>query len=222
MTASTGGAGSTLPPVLVSAIDGADEVWLEVEPDPAGSPLIAELGIDTTRALSVIAGVQRWNRVVAACQSLGIDPADLDMLRPWLAAQTLDSALRRESTDEAVRTLAGDRARFEMRLEGAVRLFAGLDDEAQFGLLDWTVEVVDGAAQWSPEAQETRLREVSPGFHQRVLVARNRDWVLRIEDMLDADSCAVVSVGALHLVGDDGIPALLTARGLPVAGELAG
>lgn len=52
--------------------------------------------------------------------------------------------------------------------------------------------------------------------YQRLLVNRNRNWVNQLLTRLnDSDSLFIV-VGVAHLIGADGVPALLTERGLKV------
>jgi uncharacterized protein len=51
-----------------------------------------------------------------------------------------------------------------------------------------------------------------------VLGDRHRQWLPRIEKMIaDGGSCVII-VGAAHLVGPDGVIAMLRARGYQVEG----
>lgn len=52
-----------------------------------------------------------------------------------------------------------------------------------------------------------------PDLYDTLLVDRNHNWLPQIERMLANDDTELVLFGALHLVGDDGILALLEARG---------
>ena len=56
----------------------------------------------------------------------------------------------------------------------------------------------------------------APEVYQSLLVDRNRRWVPKIEACVQTRRCFVV-VGAAHLVGPDGLVALLTQRGYTVA-----
>jgi len=53
----------------------------------------------------------------------------------------------------------------------------------------------------------------SPELYKTIVVDRNRRWAGVIEELLDDERDYLVVVGALHLVGDDGLPALLSGRG---------
>lgn len=55
-----------------------------------------------------------------------------------------------------------------------------------------------------------------PQVYQRLLVERNRNWLPKIEALFGRNSPAFVVVGAAHLVGPDGIVAMLKARGYSV------
>ncbi len=50
-------------------------------------------------------------------------------------------------------------------------------------------------------------------YHQALLTNRNKRWIPQIENFLMEDKNVLVIVGAAHLVGDDGLVALLTEKG---------
>lgn len=52
-----------------------------------------------------------------------------------------------------------------------------------------------------------------PDLYDTLLVDRNHNWLPQIERMLSNDDTELVLFGALHLVGDDGLLALLKSRG---------
>ncbi|MFL1406515.1 TraB/GumN family protein [Marinobacter sp. M1N3S26] len=55
-----------------------------------------------------------------------------------------------------------------------------------------------------------------PDLYDMILVDRNRDWIPEIERLLGTGDIELVLFGALHLVGDDGVLALLEDRGYQV------
>jgi uncharacterized protein YbaP (TraB family) len=66
-------------------------------------------------------------------------------------------------------------------------------------------------------AEERRLPvAMAKEFHLRFLTERNVAMVQRIERMLANGDRVFVAVGAMHMVGEDGIPALLGAKGYEV------
>jgi uncharacterized protein YbaP (TraB family) len=61
-----------------------------------------------------------------------------------------------------------------------------------------------------------QLKQEFPPLYQTLIVKRNKAWMPRIEAMLKTGEVEFVLVGALHLVGDDGLLAQLAARGYQV------
>jgi hypothetical protein len=55
-----------------------------------------------------------------------------------------------------------------------------------------------------------------PAMYQRLLVERNNNWMPKIEALFARRGRALVVVGAAHLVGPDGLLALLKAKGYTV------
>jgi uncharacterized protein YbaP (TraB family) len=55
-----------------------------------------------------------------------------------------------------------------------------------------------------------------PQMYQRLLVERNKNWMPKIEALFARRGRALVVVGAAHLVGPDGVLALLRAKGYTV------
>ncbi len=55
-----------------------------------------------------------------------------------------------------------------------------------------------------------------PELRQALLIDRNIVWATRIENLLSASDQPLIAVGAGHLLGDDGLPALLRASGYVV------
>ena len=57
------------------------------------------------------------------------------------------------------------------------------------------------------------MRRDFPKIYQQLLVSRNQNWLPRIEAMINNPGTELVLVGALHLVGDEGILRMLRDRG---------
>jgi uncharacterized protein len=58
--------------------------------------------------------------------------------------------------------------------------------------------------------------KTDPVLYQRLLVERNQNWMPKIEALFARKGHALVLVGAAHLVGPDGLVALLKAKGYTV------
>ncbi|MFT3806609.1 TraB/GumN family protein [Arenimonas sp.] len=62
------------------------------------------------------------------------------------------------------------------------------------------------------------FRDKYPQLYQRINVARNRAWLPKVQAMLDGEKSddTLVVVGSLHLLGEDGLVAMLKAKGYKV------
>jgi uncharacterized protein len=58
-----------------------------------------------------------------------------------------------------------------------------------------------------------RARGEAPAIFQRLVTDRNQRWVPKIESLLGGEKNAIIIVGAGHLVGSDGLIALLSKKG---------
>lgn len=70
-------------------------------------------------------------------------------------------------------------------------------------------------AQDLEKIQQLALHEFDSEGLERMVNARNRNWVEQLPEMMKENSC-FVSVGAMHLVGDQGVVALLKKKGYKV------
>ena len=61
------------------------------------------------------------------------------------------------------------------------------------------------------------LRDKYPDLYQTLIVHRNEGFASQIQTLLKGDGTVFVAVGAGHLVGKDGVPALLEKQGYKVA-----
>jgi uncharacterized protein YbaP (TraB family) len=61
------------------------------------------------------------------------------------------------------------------------------------------------------------MKADNPGLYEALLKRRNLAWAdVLVKEMSQGSGVELVNVGALHLVGEDGLPALLRARGFTV------
>jgi len=115
-------------------------------------------------------------------------------------------------------------------VEFQVGLFADLTAEQSLAFLRYTLvdletvvpELDKLLAHWragNVAAVEALMGEGFDDFPElldKMVTDRNRAWMSPIEELLAGDSDAMVVVGALHLVGEDGIVNLLRKKGYTV------
>ena len=161
--------------------------------------------------------------------------AYFDPMESWAAAlalaQVAQSAKSENGADRAL--LAAFDKREVVELEGArgqLAIFDRLPESEQRDLLNAVLresqDYDDGmgtlAKAWlaGDTEQLTKLTRrgilADPELEQALLLDRNANWAAQIENLLSAKDKPLVAVGAGHLLGDAGLPAMLEARGYTV------
>lgn len=158
--------------------------------------------------------------------------AALDRLESWAAALAIAQAASTGDTQNGVDRLLIDEFADEPigELEGAEKqlgIFDDLPESEQRDLLNAVVEEAtlgdEGiqalAVAWKSgdlETLEARSRQGmlgDPELREALLVGRNRYWAAQLDVLLSQEKRPLIAVGAAHLVGPDGLPAFLEARG---------
>ena len=158
-----------------------------------------------------------------------------DAMESWAAALSLAQVAQVGSVENGVdKALLRDFAGCDVvELEGAqaqLAIFDRLPENAQRELLNSVIEESGDAESQARRLVESwrsgdlaGLEELTNGgmledgeLYEALLVRRNRAWADRLEHLLSAPARPLVAVGAGHMVGPDGLPALLEARGFTV------
>ena len=87
------------------------------------------------------------------------------------------------------------------------------DESAHFEELinSWQAGDVDAL-----EVQAMRGILADPELYDALLAKRNRTWTAQISNLLSAQDKPLIAVGAGHMLGDDGLPAMLSENGYTV------
>lgn len=202
-----------------------------------GSTLDSQLGPELAARLS------QWAQDnTAHLRRTGVTHEVLQMFQPWFAGlmvsvveltkQGLDPELGLDRHFMAKATEAGkSTAALETGAE-QIAVFAGMSEREQLQML---AEALDQAAagpaqidqmhlQWRTGDTEglwtgmaAELKRDYPQLYRRINVERNDAWVPQLVERLEAGNDDVlVVVGALHLLGEDGVVEKLGARGYTV------
>lgn len=177
------------------------------------------------------------DELAGALKAGGIEPGSLDGYESWAVALMLQQAASRASKSDSGngidRALANSWSGPIDEFEGAaaqLAIFDRLPEGAQRALLvaslegqeDLATESRRLARAWAEADLALIERETDgqlarePVLREALLVGRNRAWTERLTAMLKAGGRPFVAVGTAHLVGKDGLPAMLTARGYKV------
>jgi uncharacterized protein YbaP (TraB family) len=165
----------------------------------------------------------------------GIGASDLDARETWAAAIALaqvdatgdpangvDRALIAASSGLPVRQLEG--------LRGQLAIFDRLPEAQQRSMLAAVVRDSEGARKDPERLQrawlagdaatiEQSTREgflADPALREALLTGRNRRWAKALVPMLEQNPRPLIAVGTAHLVGPEGLGALLEAEGYTI------
>jgi uncharacterized protein YbaP (TraB family) len=196
--------------------------------------------LPTDQSLDRVLSQETFALVNRRVSRLGMPIEPLRRFKPWMLALTLAAVEWQQAGFDPTLGLDRhfyDRARSEQKsiqaletVDFQISRFDELTMEEQDRMLAATVRQLDTqkaavarlADAW--KAGDTRTIEQlvledfkqEPRLYERLLVERNRTWLAQIEALFDRPGRAFVVVGAAHLVGSDGLLAMLTARGFTV------
>lgn len=185
---------------------------------------------------------EEWAKLQAVTAPAHVPPATLDRMQPWFASIVLaqviaqsvgwsadsgvDTTLDREALAQGKPVKGFETAEGQMRMFGAIPadaqvalLRSGLDDAGETG----KAKIERLARAWAAgddaaaaKQLVTGIKDHSPELYARMVVARNRAWIPQIEEMLKTPGVRMIAVGEGHLLGPDGVPALLKADGVRI------
>lgn len=193
-------------------------------------------------AFGKVASPATTAKVHARFQALGLPGAQFDRFEPWMVSITLVTVLGAQlgysPEDGLDRHLMARAATLGKTTAGLETIDAQLDAldgtpiAEQLASIEETVAEGDMAARldelhaaWRSadlvtleRLAATDMREKTPETYRRLNVERNRKWLPKVEALLarGKGNDALVVVGALHLIGPDGLVAQAKARALRV------
>jgi uncharacterized protein YbaP (TraB family) len=234
-----------LPRVIDDVYDDAEMLYMELDMDDL-DPLLMQatvnrLGmLDQGRSLRDVMGEELYAEAMAKAAELELPLEMLDRTEPWLAAITVEQlALTRIGFNPSygvemhlLKKASADGKEilgFES-MEQQLAYLDGLSLAAQRELLMQTLAESAGIREIMDDLilawrsgdidylEQTLLDDVSgyPELYETIVANRNRLWADTIDALLEQGEDYLVVVGALHLVGEDGVPQLLERRGVRI------
>ncbi|HEV2517721.1 MAG TPA: TraB/GumN family protein [Devosia sp.] len=194
------------------------------------------------RQLSDYLTGEQQERLQGFLDEHGVLREQVETMRPWMADMTLMATSLATSGEIGMGGQAGvellllDEVAEERRRELETpeiqfRMFASLPDKEQVDSLMRTIENAESPEQdlssvaelWQSGDVEALARLMNSAMgatdspqYRRLLTDRNRRWTTAIGQMLADNEDAMIVVGAGHLAGPVGVPALLSADGFTV------
>ncbi len=229
---------------LADALDDADRVCLEIDPaatdeaqttavtlaravDPEGRDLFELLGDDS-------------DRVREKAEDAGVPLDSLALFEPWFAglmvsvtslqAHGFDAQHGVEQVIEAAAGKAGKSGCGLETLDGQLGMLDELPLNLQAEILLQAIDeagdivakvgpMVDAWRAGDERGLERSLDDDFDGYPEladALIYDRNARWAGQVDEMLKGEEDVLIVVGAMHLVGDRGLPALLRKRGYRV------
>jgi uncharacterized protein YbaP (TraB family) len=228
---------------IEAAFKDSDELWLEATPDSDEAmlqKLMIKHGFDPQRPLSGKLSGQDWAKVQSIAETSGVPINAVEQMRPWLAGLTLVVVpMIKAGYDPKMGAdkQLGDSASAGNKIvktfetpEQQLLFFVSLSEQSQIEYLIQSLdEIAAGpkyadrmAAAWLAgdigeiEAMTLSQKERAPEVYDALIVRRNLAWCDQIATIMKGAGTSFVAVGAGHLVGDQGVPAILAERGFTV------
>jgi len=232
-----------IPTAIEKAYEDADILIMEVDVDDLDpiemAGMVNELGvIKDGGTLQEIMGPSLYDEAVDYASQLDIPFLMLAQTEPWLAAITIEQMmLLRIGFNPAygiefhLAAKAGEDNKEILGLESMREQLEFLDKlslSAQRSLLIQTLReslkieenldlLINAWRHGDIDfLEENLLVEMQryPELYRTLVVDRNEAWVERIRNLIGEQDDYLIVVGTLHLIGDDGVPALLSKIGI--------
>jgi len=234
-----------LNPILESAFKESDRLVEEVDLGEMMATenqlnMLMEGMLPSGQSLENVVSKATFDMVSKRLEGLGLPVEPLKRMKPWLLAITLLGMEWQKAGFEA--ELGLDKHFYDLAKEAGkpvegletiafqISQFDGMTREEQERLLAETIKELDTqqsevtklADAWKAGDVATVERIVlqdlksDTRLYQRMLVDRNRNWLPKIEAIAAKGGRPFIVVGAAHLVGSDGLIAMLRSRGYTV------
>jgi uncharacterized protein YbaP (TraB family) len=218
----------------------------EIDIDETNDPtvMMAALGkamLPAGQTLDQVVAPDVYAEVNRRAEKSGLPMLALRRMKPWLVALTLmgptlqaagfkpefgvdrhffDRAKASGMKRKGLETMAYQLDRFDelsmpLQQELLKSTMADLDTEVT-GVKDMAQAWSSGDVASIEKLALASLQE-SPELYKRLLLERNTNWVPQVEACLTEKGACFIVVGAAHLVGPDGLPAMLAKKGYKVS-----
>jgi uncharacterized protein YbaP (TraB family) len=231
-----------LPTAMDLAYEQADALVMEIDMralDPAEmQAMLTSMASGSTLRDSL--SDADYRDASARAEKLGIPLMLFDQFEPWFAALSItqlrmiqlgfdpDWGIESRLTEKAARD--GKRIAGLETLEEQLGFMANMDKQTQ---RDFLMQSLDDAAvveqevdaivrAWrsgDSEGMEKLMLEsfaAAPGLEDALLVQRNRNWIEPLKELINKEQNYLVVVGAMHLVGENSVVAMLEDQGVEI------
>ena len=231
-----------LPSAIYDAYEDSDKLIMELDMDDMdpieGQTLSNQLGlIQDGRTLRDLMGETLYAEAEVLAEAMQVPLALLAQSEPWYAAMNIEIMLLMRigfnpqfGVETSLMNLAVAESKEILGLETLrqqLEFLDGLSEAAQRDMLMQALSegvdmqetmdsMIDAWREGDVEYLEDNLltdMQDYPELNRVIVDDRNLDWTNQIEALMDDGIDYLIVVGALHLVGDNGVPNLLSERG---------
>ncbi len=234
-----------LPTALDTAYSDAEVLIMEVDMDDL-NPFATQAAFTTygvlhdDKTLRDLMGSELYEQALIAADAINIPLDMLNKTEPWYAAMTIeimmldrigfDPTLGIEMYMMSKAQVDGKRIDGFETVEEQIQFLDGMSMQAQRDMLMSTLtesaklgeimdELIDAWRHGDVAHLESGMLDdlaKHEELNKALVTDRNKRWVERIEELLDDDDDYLIVVGALHLIGDQGVPNLLKKQGIGI------
>ncbi len=230
---------------ILDAFAGSKKLVLEVDLNNAAGAAAQKIALDKAvyrdgTSLPQNVSEETYRLATQRAAELGLDMRILNPMKPWFVALTMlainlqrmgfepkfgvDRYLAARAKDAGKPTSGLETLEFQLGLfDQLSKAEQELMLRETVGELDRLDKNIDDIVQAWLKGDGDRMAELLlagmieyPELQQKIIVGRNRSWLAELEKLLEQESGAMVVVGAAHLVGKEGVVAMLQARGYTV------
>ena len=231
-----------IPSAIYDAYADAEVLIMELDMDDldpvAEQALATELGlIQDGRTLRDLMGPGLYAEAEILADALQIPLTLLDKSEPWYAAITVEIMMLMRAGFSPMHGIEFHLSEYAKRDNKEIRglettrqqleILDSLSSGSQRDMLIQALtesmdlanvmdDLVDAWRYGDVEFLENNLLADMQDYdelHQAIVLDRNINWVGQIQELLDDQDDYLIVVGALHLVGEEGVPQLLSQRG---------
>jgi uncharacterized protein YbaP (TraB family) len=230
---------------IEKAFDNSSRLFFEINLDTIDEQKVQQLTIakgtySNEQTLRDSLSNQTYEFTKKRLAELGMNIQQLEMFKPWLLAITMDMLElqklgfdQSQGVDKYFYAKAKENGKKVDGFETAeyqLNLLADMPAAMQEKLLLQTMKeldeiqneitaIVEAWKSGDSDALDTILLKSFkdyPGVNKMLIVDRNKNWLPKIESLIGQKENVMIIVGAAHLVGKDGIIALLKQKGYQV------
>jgi uncharacterized protein YbaP (TraB family) len=234
-----------LHPKMEEAFKDAETLVFEVDIDSAETPAFQQYVLfksiyDGGKTLQTELGDSVYSLLKAGMSPLGLDVEQMKQFKPWVVAITflalklqqlgfdpdfgVDRYFYEKAKAEGKSIVAFETPEYQIDLfdsmpksEQRALVLETLEDAAN--LEEMLDEIILGWRTGDLDALEATINKSlaeHPEIRERLLTARNRNWLPRIESCINGRGTCLVIVGVGHMAGEDGLVNLLRKAGYNV------